>query len=77
MKARACSKSPRMAKLYDRTSDAISLDEIEWILIWASALHRSRRITAQAPATLGMIDAQAHGTYNHLVRIAWRLGGTK
>jgi hypothetical protein len=25
--------SPRTTKLYDRTSDAISLDEIEWILI--------------------------------------------
>jgi hypothetical protein len=26
--------SPRTTKLYDRTSDVISLDEVGWILIW-------------------------------------------
>jgi hypothetical protein len=30
---RTCGESPRTTKLYDRTSDAISLDEIERILI--------------------------------------------
>ena len=73
----AAHESPSTAKLHDRTNDAISLDEIERILIWASALHRSRRITAQAPPTLGMIDAQAHDTYNQLARITSTVGGAK
>jgi integrase/recombinase XerD len=29
----ASHESPRTTKLYDRTSDAITLDEIEWIMI--------------------------------------------
>jgi len=40
---RTFGESPHTTKLYDRTNDAISLDEIERILVWLDG-HSSRNI---------------------------------
>ena len=44
----AAHESPRTTKLYDRTNDTVSLDEVERVVLWAKTADRHRRRQQEA-----------------------------